>query len=62
MERNGREARANQLIAYSAANLTSELWASRLPGYPTFSIPDVTDDGHVEVGAGNILVGFGFGN
>ena len=50
---------ADQLIAYNAMNLSSELWATSLPGYSTFSIPDVTGDGHVEVGAGSVLVGFG---
>ncbi len=52
---------ADQLIAYNAMNLSSELWATSLPGYSTFSIPDVTGNGHVEVGAGNVLVGFGLG-
>ena len=52
---------SNQLIAYNATNLSSELWSASLPGYSTFSIPDVTSDGHVEVGAGNVLVGFGSG-
>jgi hypothetical protein len=52
---------SDQLIAYNATNLSSELWSASLPGYSTFSIPDVTSDGHVEVGAGNILVGFGLG-
>jgi len=52
---------SDQLIAYSAMNLSSELWSATLPGYSTFSIPDVTSDGHVEVGAGNVLVGFGLG-
>ena len=51
----------HQLIAYNATNLSSELWSTSLPGYSTFSIPDVTDLGQVEVGAGNILVGFGLG-
>jgi hypothetical protein len=53
---------SDQLIAYNAMNLSSELWSASLPGYSTFSIPDVTSDGHVEVGAGNILVGFGLGD
>ena len=48
-----------QLIAYNATDLSSELWSTSLPGYSRFSIPDVTDDGHVEIGAGNVLVGFG---
>ncbi|MGO9465083.1 MAG: hypothetical protein ACLQVF_13135, partial [Isosphaeraceae bacterium] len=52
---------ADQLIAYNPMNLSSELWSASLPGYSTFSIPDVTSDGHVEVGAGNVLVGFGLG-
>ena len=52
---------SDQLIAYNAMNLSSELWSASLPGYSTFSIPDVTADGHVEVGAGNVLVGFGLG-
>jgi hypothetical protein len=51
----------HQLIAYSATNLSSELWSASLPGYSTFSIPNVTSDGHVEVGAGRVLVGFGLG-
>ena len=50
------------LIAYNATDLSSELWSANLPGYSRFSIPDVTDDGHVEVGAGNVLAGFGPGN
>jgi outer membrane protein assembly factor BamB len=50
-----------QLIAYNATNVSSELWSAGLPGYSTFSIPDVTSDGHVLVGAGHILVGFGLG-
>jgi hypothetical protein len=53
---------SHQLIAYNAMNLSSELWSASLPGYSTFSIADVTDDGHVEVGAGNVLVGFGLGD
>jgi len=48
-----------QLIAYDAGDLSSVLWSAALPGYSTFSIPAVTSDGHVEVGAGNVLVGFG---
>jgi hypothetical protein len=52
---------SHRLIAYSAANVSTELWTAALPGYSTFSIADVTSDGHVEVGAGNVLVGFGFG-
>jgi len=52
---------SDQLIAYNAANLTSELWSATLPGYSTFSIPAITGDGHVEVGAGSTLVGFGLG-
>ena len=51
---------SDQLMAYNAMNLSSVLWSASLPGYSTFSIPDVTTDGHVEVGAGNVLVGFGF--
>jgi hypothetical protein len=50
-----------QLIAYNAVNLSSELWSTSLPGYSTFSIPYVTDSGQVELGAGNVLVGFGLG-
>ncbi len=50
---------ADQLIAYNAMNLSSALWSANLPGYSTFSIGDVTSDGHVEVGAGHVLVGFG---
>jgi hypothetical protein len=52
---------SHQLIAYNPMNLSSELWSASLPGYSTFSIPNVTSDGHVEVGAGNVLVGFGLG-
>ncbi len=52
---------SKQLIAYNAGNLSSELWSAKLPGYSTFSIPDVTAGGEVEVGAGNVLVGFGPG-
>ena len=52
---------SKQLIAYNAANPTSELWSSDLPGYSTFSIADVTADGHVLVGAGKALVGYGLG-
>jgi hypothetical protein len=49
----------DELIAYDARNLSRALWSSSLPGYSKFSIPAITDDGHVEVGAGSILVGFG---
>jgi hypothetical protein len=49
---------SKQLIAYSALNLTSELWSANLPGYSRFSIPDVTDDGYVALGAGNVFVAF----
>ncbi len=52
---------SDQLIAYNPLNLSSEMWSAKLAGYSTFSIPDVTSDGHVEVGAGNVLVGFGLG-
>jgi hypothetical protein len=50
---------ARQLIAYDARNLSRQLWSAPLPGYSTFSIPAITDDGHVEIGAGAVLVGFG---
>ena len=50
---------SGQLIAYDAGDLSSVLWSAALPGYSTFSIPAVTSDGHVEVGAGDVLVGFG---
>jgi hypothetical protein len=50
-----------QLIAYNPSNLTDILWSGPLPGYSKFSIPTITSDGHVEVGAGNTLVGFGLG-
>jgi hypothetical protein len=49
---------SNQLIAFNATDLTSELWSANLPGYNHFSIPDVTDFGYVAVGAGNTLVTF----
>ena len=52
---------SDQLIAYNAADLSSELWSANLPGYSRFSVPDVTEDGHVEVGAGDVLLGFGLG-
>jgi hypothetical protein len=52
---------SDQLIAYNAMNLNNELWSAPLPGYSHFSLPAITDDGHVEVGAGNVLVGFGLG-
>jgi len=50
---------SDQLIAYDVGNLSSELWSAPLPGYSHFSIPAITDDGYVEVGAGDVLVGFG---
>jgi len=50
---------AGQLIAYDAANLSQELWSAKLPAYTKFAIPAVTGDGHVEVGVGDDLVGFG---
>ena len=49
------------LFAYNAMNVSSDLWSATLPGYSTFAIPYVTSDGHVLVGAGNVLVGFGLG-
>jgi outer membrane protein assembly factor BamB len=52
---------SKQLIAYSDTNLSSELWSANLPGYSTFSIANVTGDGHVIVGAGRTVVGFGLG-
>jgi PQQ-like domain len=52
---------SDQMIAYNASDLTSELWSAPLPGYSQFSIPAITGDGHVEVGAGSTLVGFGLG-
>jgi hypothetical protein len=52
---------SGELIAYSAPDPSSELWSTSRPGYSRFSIPEVTDDGHVEVSAGNVLVGFGLG-
>ena len=48
-----------QIIAYDATDLSSELWTASLPGYSAFTIPAITDDGHVEVGAGNVMIGFG---
>ncbi len=53
--------KSGQLIAYNASNLSSTLWSTGLPGYSEFSIAAITDDGHVEVGAGSYLVGFGLG-
>jgi hypothetical protein len=50
---------SDQLIAYNAMNLSSVLWSATLPGYSHFSLPAITVDGHIEVGAGNVLVGFG---
>ena len=50
---------SRHLIAYDATNLGKQLWTGAIPGYSTFSIPAVTNDGHVEVGAGTYLVGFG---
>jgi outer membrane protein assembly factor BamB len=52
---------SHQLIAYNPANLTDILWTATLPGYSKFSLPAITEDGHVEVGAGSTLVGFGVG-
>ncbi len=49
------------LFAYNATNVSTDLWSASLPGYSTFAIPDVTSDGHVLVGAGNVLVAFGLG-
>jgi hypothetical protein len=48
-----------ELIAYNAKDLGSALWSAPLPSYSTFSIPDITQNGHVDVGAGSVLVGFG---
>jgi len=50
---------AKHLIAYDATDLNKQLWSADLPGYSKFSIPAFTTDGHVEVGAGNVLAGFG---
>jgi PQQ-like domain len=50
---------SDQLIAYNATNLSQVLWSTQLPAYSEFSIPAITDDGHVEVGVGDYLVGFG---
>ena len=50
---------SDQLIAYDATNLSNELWSANLPAYSRFTIPAITSDGHVEVGVGNMLVGFG---
>jgi outer membrane protein assembly factor BamB len=52
---------SKQLIAYDARDLSRVLWSAPLPGYSKFSVPTLTDDGHVEVGAGSVLVGFGLG-
>ena len=52
---------SKQLFAYNAMNVSSVLWSASLPAYSTFSIPNVTSDGHVLVGAGHFLVGFGLG-
>ena len=49
---------AHQLIAYNPTNLSQVLWSAPLPSYSEFSIPAITDDGHVEVGSGDYLVGF----
>ena len=46
------------LIAYNAANLSSILWSANLPGFNHFTIPDVTNDGYVLAGAGNVFVAF----
>lgn len=51
-----------QLIAYNATDLSHELWSATLPGYTRFSIPNVTDDGYVAVGAKNVLVTFALGS
>jgi hypothetical protein len=50
---------ANQLIAYDATNLSVQLWSGNLSLYSEFSVPDFTSDGHVEVGASDLLIGFG---
>ena len=47
---------SKQLIAYSATDLSGEVWSANLPGNTRFSIPDVTDLGYVVVGAGKTLV------
>jgi outer membrane protein assembly factor BamB len=46
----------HNVYAYDATHVNRLLWSARLPGYSTFSIPCVTDDGHVIVGAGRNLV------
>jgi hypothetical protein len=51
----------HNLYAYDATNVNHLLWQATLPGYSTFSISNVTDDGHVLVGAGKTLVVFGLG-
>jgi hypothetical protein len=49
----------SKLIAYDPGDLTTDLWSASLPLYSKFSIPAISSDGHIAVGAGNILVGFG---
>jgi hypothetical protein len=50
---------SNQIMAYDPMDLSKQLWSAVLPGYTKFTIPAITDDGHVVVGAGYVLVGFG---
>jgi hypothetical protein len=50
---------ADELIAYNATNVSNELWSATLPAYSTFSIPNVTSNGDILVGAGRTLTVFG---
>jgi hypothetical protein len=49
---------ADRLIGYDPTNLSRELWTASIPGYSHFAIPTITDDGHVFVGADNVLMAF----
>ncbi len=53
---------AGELVAYNALDLGDELWSASISGYSHFETPTVTDDGHVEVGGGDVLTGFGLGD
>jgi outer membrane protein assembly factor BamB len=49
---------SRELIAYDPADL-KQLWSAPLPSYAEFTIPTITDDGHVFVGAASTFVAFG---
>jgi hypothetical protein len=50
---------ACELIAYDAANISKDLWSAPIIEYSKFSVPNITSNGYVVVGAGNFLEAFG---